>query len=428
MKIRIVFLSILVPMLLSCRKDMGEPPVLQVLSPSDYSNSCVADTIIVSGNVQSQSAISYIKIVLINSTFSQMCPAVTIYPQTENYNFSSEYIFSNQNLESGNYFLLVEAVNEYGSSKTYLHISIFGIPKESRSLMAFCFEKSNGHTNIYKVDSLLQYAPFKQIPGDFAEGTVSSADQLVFSMGRYSGNLYFIDASDATIVLQINAIENPPFPYFESITYSNGRLVVAYYDGRIDGYSGNGSFKYSYSIDNFKAKRVRFDGTYLMAVLEYYVGGDMSVGVLWDMSGYVKEIIFTEYTVLDLYRISGNDVVLFSNLNNQPTAKTLDTYYMTITQRKNFPSGSILGVAQVNNDRYLISHSEGILVYDYDSNTSGEIGNAAFAGKIVYDETDDIIYLASGRNINAYSYPAGAWLGTLALPDSVCDIQILYNR
>lgn len=429
MKIRKVFLVLfLVPVLLSCKKDTGEPPVLQVFSPSDFLICGVGDTLSVSGNVQSASSVDYVKIVLTNYNYVTMCPAITIYPTTENYTFNSEYILSNQNLESGNYFLLIEAVNQYGYDRVYLHLSVSGIPKESRSLMAFCYEKSNGNTHIYKVDSLLLYSLFKQIPGDFYEGAISSADQLIFSMGRYNGNLEFIDASDGSIVQQIDVINNPPFPYFESLTYSNGRLIVAYYDGRIDGYSGNGSYKFSYSVENYRAKRVRYDGTYLLAVLEYYIGGSMYVGVIWENSGFLKDVIYTTYSVEDLYRVIGNDVAVFCNESNQPTVKTLNTYYMNITQRKILPAGIIYSVVQVNSDRYLISHSDGILVYDYNSNTSNEIGNATLFGKMVYDETDNIIYMASGRDINAYSYPAGNWIGTLVLPDSIRDIQILYNR
>jgi hypothetical protein len=412
----------------SCREETYEPPFIQMYAPHENMVACTGDTLQVSGSVSSAVPLTYIKIALLTSSYIQACPSLTINPNTENYSISNEYILSNTALESGVYYLYIEAGNGYGASTHYIKLTITGIPKESRSLVVFCHEKANDDVKIYKVDSLLNFLLFKQLPDDFQEGAVNSQDQLIYSMGCYEGNLYSIDAAGGTVVDQVNAIIDPPFPYFESLHWSNNLLIVGYYDGRIEGYYGNGNLKFLYSVDNCRLHHVNYDGTYLLSVLEYYTGNMFFTGVIYGNSGLLKDMVYGDYNVFDLFRVSGNDVVMFCNKGTEPCIRTLNTYSMIITQIKDLPAGTISGVTQIDSDLYLIRHSEGLLVYSFDNNAYSEIGSASSFGDVVYDETDDIVYLSEGKNIEAYSYPAGTHIGSITLPDSVKDIKILYNR
>ncbi|HBG70167.1 MAG: hypothetical protein A2W93_10545 [Bacteroidetes bacterium GWF2_43_63] len=424
----IIFFLIVAVAVSSCREETYEPPFIQMYSPSENSAATTGDTLQVSGSISSAVPITYVKIVLLTTAYVQACPAVTINPGTENYSINTEYIISNTSLLSGTHYLYIEAGNGYSASTKFIRLTVTGIPKESRSLVVFCHEKANDNVKIYKVDSLLNYSLFKQLPDDFQEGAVNSQNQLIYSMGQYKGNLYFLDAANGSVVDQVNALNNPPFPYFESLYWGNNLLIVGYYDGRIEGYFGNGNLKFVYTFDNYRLHQVSYDGIYLLSVLEYFNGSMFFTGAIYEYSGLLKDMVYGTYKVQNLFRVSGNDVVLFCNEGTQPSVRTLNTYSMVITHLKNLPAGEIYGVSQIDYDRHLISHSDGLFVYSFDDNTYAEIGNATTFGDVVYDETDDVLYLSSGKNINAYSYPTGSLIGTVALPDSIKDIKILYNR
>lgn len=424
----IIFFLIVAVAVSSCREETYEPPFIQMYSPSENSMALTGDTLQVSGSISSSIPVTYVKIVLLTTAYIQACPALSIYPGTENYSINTEYIISNTSLLSGTHYLYIEAGNGYNASTKFIRLTVTGIPKESRSLVVFCHEKANDNVKIYKVDSLLNYSLFKQLPDDFQEGAVNSHDQLIYSMGQYKGNLYFLDAANGSVVDQVNALNNPPFPYFESLYWGNNLLIVGYYDGRIEGYFGNGNLKFNYSVDNCRMHQVSYDGTYLLSVFEYFTGNVFFTGAIYENSGLLKDMVYGDYQVYNLFRVSGNDVVLFCNKETQPTVRTLNTYSMVITHLKNLPSGVIYGVTQIDYDRYLISHSDGLFLYSFDNNVFTEIGNATTYGEVVYDETDNIIYLSTGKIINAYSYSTGSLIGTVALPDSIKDIEILYNR
>lgn len=412
----------------SCREETYEPPFIQMFSPSENGMAQTGDTLQVKGSISSAIPITYIKIVLLTSTYIQSCPAITIYPNSTNYNLNTEYIISNNNLLSGTHYLFVEAGNDYASGSRFIKLTISGIPKESKALFAFCHETANDHVKIFKVDSLLNYTLFKQLPDDFQEGAVNSQDQLIYSMGLFEGNLYSLDATDGNILHQVNAIINPPFPYFESLYWGNNLLVVGYYDGRIEGYFGNGNLKFVYSVENFRLHKVSFDGLYLLSVLEYYTVTEYCAGAIYEFSGLLKDMIFVNYEIVNFYRASGNDVVLFCNDALQPSVKAFNTYTMVITHIKNLPAGTIQSVTQIDDDKFLICHSNGFLLYSFDNNSYAETGSGSTSGEIVYDETDNIIYLSEGKNISAYSYPTLQHIGTVVLSDSIKDLEILYNR
>ena len=423
----ILFLTIAISVS-SCHEETCEPPFIQMYSPYENAVACTGDTLHISGSISSTVPISHIKIVLLTTTHTQVCPALTINPNAENYSLNNEYVLSNTALETGVYYLYIEAGNGCSASSRYIKILVTGIPKESRSLIVFCHEKAKDDVKIYKVDSLLNFSLFKQLPHDFQEGAVNSKDQLIYSMGCYKGNLYSIDASSGEIEDQINAVINPPFPYFESLSWSNNLLIVGYYDGRIEGYFGNGNLKFVYSVENCRLHHVNYDGTYLLSILEYYTGNAYFTGAIYEISGFLKDMVYGEYNVIDLFRASGNDVAMFCNEGIQPCVRTLNTYSMIITHIKNLPTGTIYSATQIDNDLYLLSHSNGLLLYSFENNAYDEIGNITSFGDVVYDETDDIIYLSEGKNILAFSYPTGTHIGSVSLPDSVKDFKILYNR
>ncbi len=423
------FLGFLVVLfLLSCKREEGEPPVLQLYSPAGYSTYMTGDTIAVSGQASSMSQLTYIKIVLLSHSYVQVNPPLTLYPQTDSYSFDVEYILSGQDIETGSYYLMVEAGNEYGADQVFVHVNVTGIPLESRALVVFCYEKADGQVGVYYADSLLQYSLLTQLGGDFCEGAVSSKDQMIYSMGQYTGHMYFLDASDGNVAKQIDVVQNPPFPYFESLTYSNGLLVIGYHDGRMEGYYGNGNYKFSYVTENMRARRVRYDGTYLLCVLEYYLGGAINAGVMWEISGMIKDVLYTEYAIADLYRVEGNQVALFANLNNQPSVKFLDTYHMTITHMCDLPPGEVISVADAGDHRFILSHTTGLLLYDAQANQWSLIESTAFSGKLAFDQTDQMVYMSSGRDVYAFAWPDGTLLGSVQMPDSVRDIHMLYNR
>jgi len=428
MKLKLLFLFSVCALIFSCQKEIHNPPFIKIYSPLENTQVDIGDTLNISGTISSNTPITYVKIALLTTGYSQVCPAITLYPNTQNYSFNAEYIISNTNIESGIYYLYIEASNDYEKSSKYIKLAVSGIPKKSLCVIAFCHEKAKNDVKIFKVDSLLNSSLFKQLPKDFKGGAVNSKEQIIFSMGHYKGNLYSIDAESGIITNQINAIINPPFPYFESISYTNNLLLVGYYDGKIQGFYENGNLKFVYSVDNCRLKHARFDGTYILAVLEHFTGAYYYTGLIYEMSGLLKGKIQTNYKIIDLFSVNQNDVVLFCNASSQPSVRTLNKNTMVITHLKNLPDGQIKSVAQINNQNFLISHSDGLYVYSFTNNTYSKIGSTSLSGEVLFDSIDNLIYMSDGKKLYSFSYPSGNQLGTTELPDSIKKIEILYNK
>lgn len=415
-------------LLLSCKKENGFPPDLQVNQPAAFSSWSVGDTVMVSGSVTSQSTIQHISIVLINQNLVQQAPPVYLYPQQNNYEFNVPYVISNSQLQSGNYYLKAEAVNEFGNEIVYINVSINAVPTKSNSLVVYTASVDNQYHQIYNVDSLLQTVLLSQLDGDFCQGAVSSFDQTLFSISRYNGNLYLIDASSGNTLQHIEHTTNYPFPCFQSMHWSQSRLICGMYDGRIEGYYGNGMHVFSYSIPNCRAHSVSYDGEYLLTLLSDESETAWMAGVLWEASGMIKDVIPLNGFPLEMYRTTGNDLVLFVNENNQAVVYVLDTYTMELTDVKTFSYGELYGVTDLGNNEFLLRFSNAWYRYKAETNTADFISTRPPEDFLVFDQIDQVVYSAKGKTVSAWTWPAATLIGTVAMQDSVRDMHVIYNH
>lgn len=423
----LILLSFIILITSSCKEKEFPPPFIEVYSPSHLQSYTIGDSISINANISSQSMLEFIKISLVNTNLINVNPVMSISPTAENYSLTLQYPISNTSISSGQYYLIIEAANSSASEKAYISINISSIPKRSLSLIAFSYETGNP-VHIYKIDSLLQSTQFSELSGDFGGGAVNPVSQYLYCMGKYTGPLRTIDANSGSIIDEIPAVIQTPFPYYNCISWENNLLMVGLYDGYINGYFNNSNLKFSYLIEHFRPQFIKYDGTYLLGSFNYQSNNAPSVGAIYEISGYIKDILFTAYSIIDLYRVSGDDVLLFTMNGAQAELYTLDTYNMIITFKKALPSGYIHSVANLGNSKYLISHDNGLIIYDYISNISSNFYLGAKSGKLCYDEVDERIYLSSEKEIYSYTWPGAQESGPLNLPDSIKDIHILYNR
>jgi len=420
-------IAILIFALCSCVKETAPPPQIQIFSPSHLSDWGVGDSIFVQAQVNSSIDLEYIEINLLNTSQISVNPVQTLYPGGSSYAINTYYPVTNSALESGQHYFMLEASNGDATERAYVNIMLSGIPKRSMALVAYGYD-AGSLPHIYKVDSLLQESLFKELSGDFKNGAVNPKDQLVYSIGEYSGSFYSIDAQSGTIINEIQATINPPFPYFTGISYTNSLVLLGLYEGYIKGYYGNGALKFSYLMSLFRPQKLKYDGTYILGSFEYYSGGAPAFGVIYEISGAVKDILFTAFETVDFFRASGDLVLIFGNNGSQSNVYTLNTNSMIITQIHAFDAGKIYSVTQTGSETYVLSHDNGLIYYNFGSNNSSSFYSGAKKGILCYDEVDERLYLSSGNEIYSYTWPGAAESGPLLMPDSIRDIHILYNR
>lgn len=420
-------LIILVLILSACVKKTAPPPVIEIFSPSHLSTWQVEDSIYVQAQIESSIALTYIEIHLLNTNQISVNPVLTIYPEGNSKSLNLNYAISNTSIESGQHYFMIEASNGEAEEKAYVNIMISSIPKQSLCLIAYGYE-SGSLTHIYKVDSLLTQTQFKELNGDFDGGAINSENQVIYSIGKYSGSFYSINAQSGAIINEIPAIINPPFPYFNTLSYQNNLLLIGLYEGYINGYFGNGNLKFSYIVDLFRPKKLKYDGKYILGSFEYQSGGAAAFGVIWEISGLVKDMVFTSFETVEFFRVEGDLVLIFANNGINSEVYTLNTQNMVVTKIKTLPAGDIYSAVQCSTDDFIISHVNGLLIYNYGNNTYADFYSGAKKGELCFDEVDERLYLSSGKEIYSYTWPGAIESGPLVMPDSIRDIHILYNR
>ncbi|NLL28687.1 MAG: hypothetical protein GX259_07810 [Bacteroidales bacterium] len=423
------FVFLLLPVFfVACKEELAPPPAISVISPAKNTSANVGDTLKLRVLATSEIKIKYVKIVLLNKNYMQECPVQMYYPESTKFDLSGEYVISNEYLETGSYFLYFEVANDDAVSKAYVPLNLTETNKTTKVVFVFCNNKNANYVNIYKIDSSFSVNLFRNLAGDFSNGAVNSRNKIVYSAGRFKGNLFFLDAEHNEILKQINVPTNLPFPYFEIIYFNNKRFIVGYSDSRIEGYFGDGTLKFSYLFKDYRLYKVCYDGVYLTCVMKHFTGQSTFIYVVYEDFGTVKGNFFINYDVVNLFSIEENKNILFCNNGNQPEIRVLDIYNMIITKIKDLPLGKIFCVEQISSSSFVFSHSDGIFLYNFENNSVAELIAADTASHIAFDNVNKFLFLSNAKTLKVVSFPALGIVNTFEMPDTIKDIKILYNK
>lgn len=431
-KIFSFFCIIQIAFFFSCKKkeDDNFGPEVTITSPSENQSYHVFDVIQVNAAVRDESQITSLSISLVDANHGVAIPAFSLPVSSPSMTINTQYALDNIHLETGIYYLLISASDGKNDSHTYLPIYLTAIPKIREKIIVISAANS-AQTHLSYIDSTFTaIIPSGSFGGDFIGSSISSYYQQGYVCGNYTGNFTGINLNDNSI--QFNILANPSSnPYFTGF-YADGKYTyVARYDGYINGvdYSGNSIFSAN-SKDGFYTQKFCFNNGYLIAeekerfsslkkIISYY-----STGVAVQECSLNQNVVaFCEkdlQTVFVFGNSSGQGVIqLFDRTNNN----LWNPYNYTL------PTGSILSTVKIDENTYLIGHSNGtIYKYEYLSSSLTTYLTGYTAIQLKYDDVMNELCIAEANRISTFDYSTAMLHNSLNSSETVLDIHFLYNR
>lgn len=408
----------------SCQKEDDVSPLINIQEPSGGVFQ-VFDTLKVEADISDNEQIKSISVKIIDSKNQQVTPSYTLAISKKSYHLNINYKIDNLYLESGNYFLLVEANDGINTGKDYISISIGAVPKRLEDILIV--ETENAVSSIYSIlngKKLLK--TFSYPYQDFIYN--SYAQQYLYLSGE--GILTAYDKKELKLQWSVSDLKNPNREYLGQLSYRNKLVCVNAYSGSIRSYNGKGEIvKQANTIDT-KGEISQFWFGYqkIMAFKKPYTSDDEKIEELNEETGasvYTYDISFSPER---LCFVDEDLCIAFGNKYQKAKACSLSTLYNVVHPFGDFGDRELGDAYKYSSYYYILSLNQEIVEYDLSNDNERILETTQKNVKFYHEELYDKLYFIDGNQILNLSYPAAGSQLFYQNDKTISDLIFVYNK
>ncbi len=407
-----------------------QPPFIELSSPTDHQVCNVFTELAVIGDVYDDQQLLYIRIQLLNFDNIPVLPPVTIYPEGKSYSLNMAYPLDDVLLESGSYYLQVQAYDGVQTTNKYVTLSINEAPRKLKYFVAVT--KTSSGLNILKVDSAFQVSTLYQLNSDYLNSAVCSDYQLFYVGGQYTGDVLVFDMSDWVPVWEVPVTISPPFAWFSGLMADKGYLWVGYRNGKYEKYDRYGDRKMSVNTYyGWSPRQFCRIGDKLVIEEKNPAGSDLQLCVRYEFSGAIDGVMPTVENTVAMIPAGEDDVCRITNtLAGQAHHYMFNTTYIYEDEPWTVLGPGRAWCAAAMGNKVLIGHDLGVYLFNPDNLALDLWLTGVPARQLFYEELNGWVVTASGTQLQFFlnNYPQVTPLTNVELGDSVVAVQGVYNK
>ena len=418
----------------ACKDDKkdDEPPVVEMLSPNNNQSFDVFDQVSVRANITDNEKIEFVSIRLVDENLQPVLPTRTYDPEDAlSYELDRLYHLDDVHLESGKYFIRVNASDGENETKAYVEVNITAAPLEKEGIVLVSNAGNNIEVGLVDQDQV--WTSLATFPSDYLGSAVSSFGQQLTVCGEAAGGVNSINLSSQAVT-EIVSVVNPQIPTFSGFDFHDDINYVMYRSGKIEGYNHNYTLQFNSPENSMSMPLRAFPfGDQLVTHEQLINGGNRELVFYFYISGFAEDNMPFEQDVVQFSAVNEQNIHIFSNdagigritnLNITEAAKELALL-------KTFPGGDIRDVITISPGNYVIAHDLGLYFY---SVASGQItlANGLSAQALAWDEANGQILAGVGDKLYIYQFNTGSlsatWLNTIQHTAPISDVHVWYNK
>ena len=422
-----LFLFLSVPIVLvlaisSCKDKDELPPDISILTPSEGTIYSVYDTVFTSFEISDETQLTQASVELVNSNFIPVTPKTVV----QNYNGSAALVIDDKLLETGDYYVLITALDGTNETREFRKIKVVALPKERRAIYVGTGAAS-GNATVWKIDSLFQQPSLWIQPGQdmFKLCVDSKYDQLTLA-GFFSTGLRTYDINSRTLAWSDDVFSVSQTQRYMDLTCFNSSVFTTIYDREIRSYSQLGTLTMNIPTEEYRPEEIYTDGNYLLVDMNL-VGDNRNILNVYNF--LTRALIWqTEFQadIVSVCPLEGDEVLIFGNANDQAKVFHFDMGSNTWWEPRELPQGRVLKAVATEGNRFVISHDNGLYSYTYSPNYLNQI-RAGYFQDVSFD-TDNGTIIAANDNVLEVMTPIGQTINTISLNDSIVSFDIHYTR
>lgn len=428
---RIIFIFCLAVCLCSCKKDTDEKgPEVTFQAPLDNQSFNAFADVNVNATVSDETEITSVVVSLVDINHVSVHVSVSVPVTSPSMTVNISYPLNNIHLESGMYYLMITASDGKNESHTYQPITITAIPKALKKIFV-ATNTSAFQTNMYYIDSTFSVMnSYNSFSGDFLGISASSYYQQVFKCGNYNGNFTSIALPDNVVKFTVSPLVSSA-PYFTAYYSEDKKVYTGRYDETVKGYNNAGNIIYSGTANSgYYIRKMIMNSGYLIAEEKNKTAAG-KILVSFYTTGTPKEQVAISQDVVAFCEKDDHNVFVFGNDAGQAVIQLYDRLNNSLWNPYPYAlaAGSILSAVKIDQDTYLLGHSNGtIYKYQYLSGSITTYLTGYTARQLKYDELNHDVYIAEANLITAVDYSSKTVVHSVSSAENILDFSFLYNR
>jgi hypothetical protein len=414
----------------ACKKDQDTiPPVIVINSPAPNQAYHVFDTVPLNLNVSDDKQLqSPVSITLLDANGNAAMSSASVSVNTNPIHIVGGFPLSEIHLLSGNYTLKVTASDGRNVTNAFVPLNITAAPILRKGI--YLISRGGGQVKISKVDTNFVITPYTSWQGDYGGSDISSYWQQLYVSGLYTGNFNAVNLTNASISWSEPVVIGSN-PWFCGAYVGGNNVYIPYFNGFVRGYDHLGVLQFSSATQSsYHPGKMLATGNYFLDE-QIYVTNLSSKLVVNNISSGVglQEMLLTQRLVQYCVKDADN-VFLFGN--NSAGQGQVELYTISLNGSWSphpIPTGTILGVSQVDADHYLIALSDGnIYKYQYSVNSITAYLPGVNASNVFYDGLKNEVLISSVNRLSTYDYNSMALKHTVLHTDTILNFHLLNNK
>lgn len=413
----------------SCNKDLSDEsiPTIYIASPSQGQYFSVGDTIYIQGNVSDNNSLTNISISLNDDNNISTGNSINLNLNSGNYVLNEKLILDNTQMASGKYSLAITANDGINSTSKFVELNINEFPKRRNGFVLF---SNNGtSTNIVKLDSLNNASILYNVNGDFLNGVVNSINQEVISSGNLSGNLTAYNLSTGMISWSLNNNASG-FAHFTGLAANENHTFVGFFNQNIQSYLKSGIPNFNaQALTNFYTEQLSVhNGSLLVTEQKHKTIAEIRLVAYYLATGLEKQNTIINEDVIDMYSLSNNELVVFTNNTINGKIQVFDIAQNSIWQPFPLNAGLIEDCTEISLGKYLIIQNGDLILVNYNNFTKTIYLSGINAQKVKYDYLTNQLGVISGSELSVYDYSSKIKMTSYINSEAISDFDIWYNK
>lgn len=415
---------LLMMLLFSCEKKDNEPPIISIQQPIGGSYS-VLDSLQVKASITDNELVASITIRIINNDNQQVCTPLTFKNSSRAFQLNSTFVIDNLYLESGDYYLVVEAQDENNTAKQFVPIMIGAMTRQLEDLLIV--EKEHSSTHIFSVigtKTLLKNFDFEY--QDFIYNPY--AEQYVFLSS--TGIITAYDKDKLEVQWSDNDLKDPVSDFKGTLFYKDKLTYVSAFSGEIRAYDKNGNIvKQAITVDpEGQVSQYYFGHDKIMAFKDPFVNGHDKIERLNEQTGASVYTYNIPFTPEQLLFVNEDLCVVFGNQYNIAKACSLSTLYNVVHPFGEFGSRTFYDAYKYSQYYYILAIDHEIIEYDLSSGNERIVDQTNGAVHFFYEDDSEKLYYVDGAQISVLNFPANGHQEIYTNNKPIDDLIFVYNK
>lgn len=423
---KLLGIIILISMIVSCKKEKNQPPVIIIDSPIENTHISSVDSFIVSGKITDDKEITAVNISIVNTNMIPVSEIYSYNPASASVNINHVFELNNAYLEGGTYYLLVSANDENEITRNYTKLIISEVETVLTGIWTIATD--NGNSIISKYDQS-SFEEFISIEAEFNDLSINSfSGQIQFLSSE--GHLQSFNMNNKALSWEKDNLHNFQVPYYGNLKTNSNLVFVSANIGDIYGINEYGTvIRSGITEDNsYKPCKFYFHEQYI--IVEGIAIGSVPtrIELLYAETGQSMQYHATDMEIVDFSSFDENRILIWGNTGTTMKVCTLNISLQHLDEVHGFPAGRVESIAQASSQKHFFLCNNSIYIYNPTSFSVSLFADNITADFIKYEALANYLYLVSYETITVINATNANQVSIINLETQILDLEFSYNK